>query len=197
MAEKTVSPRLSVAITCCIASLVFIAFFYGPAPSYIYYLSLPAIGIALVPLPGRGKSLVALAAILLVIGNFSATRNDWNMWRQERVSTATADLWAQPAIAAEWTTLWALRARSRLSFIGTGSPRVIFPQFGLPWHAYLVPGEATLREREILSARLQSSRCVAIAPNFRLNHPPAALAAIRAHAPLIQARLYDLYCHLK
>lgn len=191
---RSISDRLMTGLSCFLASLIFIFAFYGPAPSFYYYAAFPAIGLAWLPAPERWKWLLYPAAALMLLGNYSALRSDLGLWRHEHRYSATAGLWARPAIATEWQTQWAARTRQHIPFIGESSPRVIFPSLGKPWHGYLVPGEATARERTLLTQRLSTHACSAISPEWILEHPPNALTALRATTPVLTGRLYDLYC---
>ncbi len=179
---------------CLAATLAFVVGFYGWKYSYVEYFFLPLLGIAVLP-PGRHPRLpqIGLALVVLaVFGAWTVVRADLHAWRSERSYAATAGLWATPAEAAAWEGFVAANppASHPLFLLDAGAPEAIFPDFGPPWHAYAVAGEATPFELAALSRRLAAASCVAYRPG-RLVVSAAQVAAIQARQP--QGQVADLF----
>jgi hypothetical protein len=189
---------------CLLGTIAFILRFYAWRGSYVYYITLPLIGLGLAPWGSKltrtwRAALVTIAAVA-VLGTASQVRYGIWGWRQERPSATSAYLWATPEETAAWAHFAAANpSGSRPLFIDNdGSPESLFPAYGPPWHGYLDPGYPTERDFGELQQRLTEAQCIVLTDatfghfNVSLLNT-AQLQAIKARLPHVSGALVSSF----
>lgn len=189
--------RWTAAWACLAGTLAFIGVFFSWKYLYPEYFFLAPAGVAVFPSsrPRRHVLLCWGLALLSFCGIASSVRECLHRWRTEQPSAATAGLWARPADAAAWQrfTMANPPRTQPLLLLDDGSPEVLFPAYGPPWHGYAVAGEATPLELRRLAARIAAAQCVAYQPGTALVTPDQ-VRAIMARQPHGRAGdLFDTY----
>ncbi|HXR97948.1 MAG TPA: hypothetical protein VN709_08910 [Terriglobales bacterium] len=192
------SARWFCALCCLLGTAAFITGFYSWKGSYVYYTTLPLIGLALAGkfLP-RATAFQFALAVLALLGTFTGFRLNARAWRGPHPDATTAGLWATPAERTEWVNFTTANppAAQPLFIIASGSPESLFPAYGAPWHAFLYAGEArppelaSLRARALVAKNLAHCAALAAIPTL----PQAELAPALALRPIRNGLLFDTY----
>jgi hypothetical protein len=131
-------------LTCAALHGGFVTLFFGNRVSWVYYYAVLVLGLAALAARGRRHAaVVAVLAVLVLVGSRVKFETTARLWRTDAPSAVTLGLWASPAERAEWSAVRALvrdhppaALLARVDGLG-----VLLPgEFLRPEVAYLVPG---------------------------------------------------------
>jgi hypothetical protein len=139
-----------IVLTCAFVHATFVLLFFGNRWSWTYYYAVLILGVAALVSRGKGyAAAVAVLAVLVLVGGKVKLEMTARLWRTDRASAETLELWASPQEQAEWRkALELVRGRHPVVLLaGVEGAALLRPDvFESPVGSYFVPGHAVPAE---------------------------------------------------
>jgi len=205
-----IGPSDETTLTCALLQLAFIGVLWGNQWSWPYYSYLPIIGGAAATVhasqSGLTRATVVFLTVLALTGHLATIGANLILPRTEKPSPATAGLLANQQERSEWNQACEIaKGHNAVVLVDQGAVALMFPQFGEPFGAFLLPGLARPAEvehkvRQITRAEViveRSDAGVAEAGGDTRTEQfsafPEIRAAMRGTRPIMQGRYFDVY----
>jgi hypothetical protein len=145
-----------VLLSCAIMHLAFVLCFFGSNASWVYYIYVLVIGVAVMTTRSRKVQKVGWTLVVLgLLSQASYVGQALVAWRFTAPSSATAELWAPLREVQEWKYVCEKsRGKRVVALTPDGAVQTIFGGFGIPDHSQLMRGETTPRELRVQLERL-------------------------------------------
>ncbi|MGE3817957.1 MAG: hypothetical protein AB7I30_00840 [Isosphaeraceae bacterium] len=137
------SPRLydELIICCALMHVLFVTLFFGNRGSWVYYLVILVLGLAVLTKLGRTHAVIGAGLAILMLGSdYSKARQTAREWTSLVRSDELQDLWTRPEVREEWRSVRAMtRGVDPVLIAEYEGAAVILPNFTRP-RCYFEPG---------------------------------------------------------
>jgi hypothetical protein len=153
-----------IVVTCALLHLGLLVFFYGPPNSWSYYACVLVMGIVATDFwSATSAKLVWGLCVIAALANYAEFGSSIKAWNTMTQSPVTADLFAPPAEATEWSRVASIASKKDPAiFSWDGGAEVLFPWLPKPVGAFIIPGIATDSEIQHKLKQLRSAETVII-----------------------------------
>jgi hypothetical protein len=197
--SRGLEANYAVVLTCALMHMAFVTLFFGSNSSWSSYAYLLVMGVAAMSLwSDRSARIVAVAALVGLLGQKSMITANYHGWTQTAPSPVTAGLWAPAAEREEWLKVNSLASGHRAVLLaGDGAGQLLFREFQRPVALTLIPGQPA--DSEIQRALTQlAGTTVAVVPEVIQNRQflkqwPEFRAALKGWKLVFAGTFFSVY----